>query len=83
MSDTSAGEFEDDNALLCIANGRVTLDVHIKSPDTEIYSDRLYGPVLEHFTYARNHRSMVGPIKDALKQARQARFEHGEKPEVR
>jgi hypothetical protein len=65
MSDSSAGEYEDDNAILCMANGRVTLDVHIKSPDREIYSDSLYGPVLEHFTYARDHRSMVGPIKDA------------------
>jgi hypothetical protein len=83
MSDSSAGEYEDDNAMLCIANGRVTLDVHMKCPDTEIYADSLYGPVLEHFTYARDHRSMVGPIRDALLQARQARFEHGEKPEVR
>ncbi|PKN68488.1 MAG: hypothetical protein CVU54_14315 [Deltaproteobacteria bacterium HGW-Deltaproteobacteria-12] len=83
LSNTSGGEFEDDNALWCIANGQVTLDVHIKSPDREIYSDSLYGPVLEHFTYARDHRYIVGPIEDALKQARQARFEHGEKPEVR
>jgi hypothetical protein len=83
LSNTSGGEFEDDNAIWCIANGQVTLDVHISSPDREIYSDSLYGPILEHFTYARDHRYIVGPIEDALTQARQARFEHGEKPEVR
>ena len=83
LSNGSGGEFEDDNALWCVANGQVTLDVHIKNPDREIYADSLYGPVLEHFTYARDHRYILRPIKDALKQARQARFEHGEKPEVR
>ena len=83
LSDSSGGEYEDDNAIWCVANGRVTLDVHIKSPDREIYSDSLYGTVLEHFTYARDHRYIIGPINDALKHARQARFEHGEKPEVR
>ncbi len=83
LSSSSGGEFEDDNAAWCIANGKVTLDLHIKSPDREIYADNLYGPVLEHFTYARDHRYILRPIKDALKSARQARFEHGEKPEVR
>ena len=82
LSNSSGGEFEDDNASWCVANGQVTLDLHIKSPDREIYADNLYGPVLEHFTYARDHRYILRPIKDALKQARQARFEHGEKPEV-
>lgn len=83
LSNSSGGEFEDDNALWCVANGRVTLDLHIKSPDREIYADSLYGPVLEHFTFARDHKYILRPIKDALKQARQARFEHGEKPEAR
>lgn len=82
LSDTSGGEYEDDNAIWCVANGQVTLDVHIKNPNREIYSDSLYGPVLEHFTYARDHRFILRPIKDALTQARQARFEHGEKPEA-
>ena len=83
LSNSSGGEFEDDNASWCIANGKVTLDLHIKTPDREIYADNLYGPVLEHFTYARDHRYILRPIKDALEQARQARFEHGEKPEIR
>jgi hypothetical protein len=83
LSNSSGGEYEDDNALWCVANGRVTLDVHIKSPDREIYSDSLYGAVMKHFSYARDHRCIDGPIEDALKHARQARFEHGEKPEIR
>lgn len=82
MSDSSAGEFEDDNARWCIANGKVTLDVHIKNWGREIYSDSLYGPILEHFTYARDYKSIYYPIKTALKKARQARFEYGEKPEA-
>ena len=82
LSDSSGGEYEDDNAAWCVANGQVTLNVHIASPDREIYSDSLYGDCLEHFTYARDHRHIVGPINAALKHARQARFEHGETPEV-
>jgi len=82
LSNTSAGEFEDDNAQWVVANDRVTLDLHIKSPDREIFADSLYGVCLEHFTYARDYSFVSRPIKDALKQARQARFEHGEKPEV-
>ncbi len=83
MSSSSAGEYEDSNALWCVANGQVTLNVHISSPDREIYGDSLNGPMLEHFTLARDHKFIVGPIEDALKKARQARFEHGEKPEIK
>ncbi len=83
MSDDSAGEYENDNASWCIANGHVTLNVNINSPGREIYADSCYGSVLEHFTYARDHKYIVTPIEEALKKARQARFEHGEKPEVR
>ena len=83
MSDSSAGEYENDNSHWCVTNGQVTLNVNISSPERNIYSDSCYGPVLEHFTYARDFKPILGPVKDALKQARQARFEHGEKPEVR
>ena len=63
-------------------SGRVTLDVHISDMDREINSDALYGDCLKHFTLARDHKFILRPIKDALKEARQARFEHGETPEV-
>lgn len=82
LSDSSGGEYEDDDARWCVANGQVTLDVNIASPDREIYADSLYGPCLDHFTLARDHKFILRPIKDALKLARQARFEHGEKPEM-
>jgi len=82
LSDSSGGEFECDNATWCVANGQVTLDVHIKSSGREIYADSLYGQCLEHFTYARDYGYNLRPVKDALKKARQARFEHGETPEV-
>ena len=83
MSSGSAGEYEDDNAILCVSNGQVTLNVHIASPDREIYSDNLHGPALKHFTNARDYGLIVEPIENALAHARQARFEHGEKPEIR
>jgi len=82
LSDGGGGAYEDDDARWCVANGQVTLDVHIKSPDREIYADSLYGPCLEHFTLARDYKFILRPIKEALKFARHARFEHGEKPEV-
>jgi hypothetical protein len=82
MSYSSAGEYEDNNAIWCVADGHVTLNVHISSPDRDIYSDSLYGPVLPHFTYARDHRYILEPIENALMQARQVRFEHGKKPQV-
>ncbi len=83
MSSSSAGEFEDDDARWVVANGRVTLDVHITSSDREIYADALYGDCLKHFTDARDHKYILRPINEALKHARQARFEYGEKPEVK
>jgi hypothetical protein len=82
LSSSSAGEYEDNNALWCVANDQVTLNVHISNPDREIYSDSLYGDLLPHFTYARDHRFILGPIENALLMARQARFEHGQKPSV-
>ena len=82
LSDSSGGAFECDNATLCVANGQVTLDLHINSSGREIYADSLYGPCLEHFTYARDYGYSLRKVKDALKKARQARFEFGEKPEV-
>jgi hypothetical protein len=82
LSDSSGGAYEDDDARWCVANGRVTLDVHISDTDREIYADSLYGDCLKHFTLARDHKFILRPIKDALKEARQARFEHGETPEV-
>lgn len=83
MSSSSAGEHECNDANWCVANGQVTLNVHIASPDREIYADNLNGPVLEHFTYARDFGFILEPIENALTHARQARFEHGEKPEIR
>lgn len=82
LSDNSGGAYEDDAAQWCVANGQVTLDVHVRDTDREIYADSLYGPCLEHFTLARDHKFILRPIKDALKVASQARFEHGETPEV-
>jgi hypothetical protein len=82
MSNSSAGEYEDSDALWCVAYGKVTLNVHITSPDREIYSDSLYGEVMKHFTDARDQRYTFEPIEEALLKARQARFEHGEKPNV-
>lgn len=82
MSYSSAGEYEDRNAVWCYSNGQVTLKVNITSHDREIYSDCLYGDVLKHFTDARDHGYVLGPVDNALRLARQARFEHGEKPEV-
>jgi len=80
MSYSSAGEYEDNNAFWCIANGKPTLNVNIMSPGREIYSDCLYGDVLKHFTDARDHGYTLGPIDNALRLARGARFEHGETP---
>jgi hypothetical protein len=42
----------------------------------------LYGEVMKQFTYARDHRYVLEPIENALLQARQARFEHGEMPQI-
>ena len=83
MSGSSAGSYEDDDAFWCLSNGKVALNVHIVSPYREIYADNLYGPVLEHFTYARDYGYVLEPIENALTHARQARFEHGEKPKIR
>ena len=83
MSYSSAGEFEDDDAFWCVSNGKVTLNVHILNSDRDIYADRLYGPKLDHFTYARDYDYAIKPIQNALKPARRARFEYGEKPHVR
>jgi hypothetical protein len=82
MSCSSAGEYEDRNAVWCYSRGQVTLKVNITSHDREIYSDCLYGHVLKHFTDARDHGYVLEPIDNALRLARQARFEHGEKPIV-
>lgn len=82
LSDSSGGAYEDDDARWCVANGRVTLDVHISDTDREVYADSLYGPCLEHFTLARDYKFVLRPIKDALILASQARSEHGEKPKA-
>ncbi|MDM7986232.1 MAG: hypothetical protein QUS13_02740 [Smithella sp.] len=82
MSYSSAGEYEDKDAVWCCSRGRVTLKVNITARDREIYSDCLYGDALKHFTDARDHGYTLGPIDKALRLARQARFEHGEKPMV-
>jgi hypothetical protein len=82
MSSSSAGEYEDSNTLWCVANDQVTLDVHISNPDREIYSDSLYGDLMKQFTYSRDYRYTLGPIENALLQARQARFEYGERPNI-
>lgn len=82
MSYSSAGEYEDKDAAWCCSRGQVTLKVNIAARDREIYSDCLYGDVLKHFTDARDHGYTLGPIDKALRLARQARFEHGEKPIV-
>jgi hypothetical protein len=83
MSDSSAGNYEDDDAFWCISKGQVALNVHIVSPHRNIYADTLYGPILEHFIYARDYGYVLEPIENALTHARQARFEYGEKPQVR
>lgn len=83
MSHSSAGEYEDDDASWCISHGQVALNVHIISSDRDIYADNLYGPKLESFTYARDYGYIVEPIENALIHARQARFEHGERPQIR
>jgi hypothetical protein len=82
MSNGSAGNYEDHNAGWCVANDSVTLDVHINCDDREIYTDNLNGPMLKHFTDARDHECHNRRIHESLLQGRQARFEHGEKPEV-
>jgi hypothetical protein len=82
LSSNSAGAYEDNNALWCVANDQVTLNIHITNPDREIYADSLYGSMLQHFTYARDHRCILEPIENALLQARQARFEHREMPSI-
>lgn len=82
LSDSSGGNYEDSDAAWCVSNGVVTLNVHITSSDRHIYADSLYGPKLEHFTYARDHDYAVKPIERAITRARQARFEHGETPEI-
>ena len=83
MSDDNSGEYEDVGSIWCVANGQVTLNVHIYNPTREIYSDGLYGPVLKYFTYARDYGYVLEPIENALRHAKQARFEHGEKPQIR
>lgn len=82
MSYDSAGEYEESNAAWCVVNGQVTLNVHISNPDREIYSDSLYGEALKQFTLARDYEYSLKLIENALMLARQARFEHGEKPQV-
>jgi len=82
MSYSSAGEYEDKDAVWCCSRGQVTLKVNITARDREIYSDCLYGDVMKHFTDARDHGYTLGPIDKALRLARQTRFEHGEKPMV-
>jgi len=52
------------------------------SSDREIYANNLDDPALKHFTYARDYKPVFYPIKNALKKAQQAKFEHGERPEV-
>ena len=82
MSDDNASEYEDGDAFWCIVNGKPTLNVNITNPDREIYSDSLYGEAMKQFTLARDQRYVVSSVENALMQARQARFEHGEKPRV-
>jgi len=83
MSYSSAGEYEDSEAVWCISHGKVTLNVHIVSSDRDIYADSLYGPKLDHFTYARDYGYVIEPVENAIRNARRARFEHGEKPQIR
>lgn len=83
MSESSAGEYENDDSHWCVTNGQVTLNVHISNPERKIYADSCYGQVLEHFTYAGEHGYILESIENALTHARQARFEHGEKPLIR
>lgn len=79
----SFGCYEDHNSFWCVSNGRVTLNVNVKSPSREIHADIQAESLLEHFTYARDYGYVVEPIENALLHARQARFEHGEKPRIR
>jgi hypothetical protein len=83
MSSSSAGDYQSSDAIWCVSNGHVTLNVNIVTPDREIYADGLNGPVLQHFTFSRDHGYILEPIENALRHARQARFEHGEKPRIR
>jgi len=82
MGASSAGSFETDRAFWCISNNQATLNLQA-SPWKDFYADNLYGPIIPQFTYSRDYGYVTEPIDRALLRARQARFEHGEKPVVR
>lgn len=81
-TDGSAGSYADENSFWCVSNGIATLNVNPIRGDRVIMADNLMGGDLPHFTYSRDYGFDARPALAAGRVARQARFEHGERPNV-
>lgn len=79
-TDSSGGNYVDENARWCFSNGVATLDVNAGREDRIIVADNLMGPDLPWFTYPRDYGSDGIKVLRAMQAACSARFEHGERP---